>query len=248
MILYFSGTGNSRFAARLLSRQLQDQLVSINDYLKKEQRGKFHSEKPWVIVCPTYAWRMPAVVSSFLTESSFSGCQDIYFVLTCGGNAGNAEAHLKKLVKKMGLAYRGCREIVMPDNYLVMFPIPDKDTCKTMVEKAIPSIHDTGKTILARESFPPIRRGLLAKLESGPVNTLFQKYQLSAKGFSVSKDTCISCGQCEMVCPLNNIDLVKDKPVWGDHCTHCMACIGICPKNAISYKKASAKHGRYYLP
>lgn len=57
---------------------------------------------------------------------------------------------------------------------------------------------------------------------------------ITAKDFYV-EESCIACGKCERLCPLNNIKIVDKKPIWHDKCTHCMACIGNCPVNAIQY-------------
>lgn len=48
-------------------------------------------------------------------------------------------------------------------------------------------------------------------------------------------DECIGCGKCEKLCPLNNVTLENNVPVWAVHCSHCMACIGNCPVRAIEY-------------
>ena len=82
------------------------------------------------------------------------------------------------------------------------------------------------------------------RIKSGIVNYLFYPVMVHAKKFYAS-DHCISCGQCVNVCPLNNIQLKKGKPVWGKHCTHCMACINRCPKEAIEYGKHSLGLPRY---
>ena len=42
MILYFSGTGNSRYIANTLGALLDDEVVSINQYLKTKGYGNFH--------------------------------------------------------------------------------------------------------------------------------------------------------------------------------------------------------------
>lgn len=68
----------------------------------------------------------------------------------------------------------------------------------------------------------------------------------SSHAFTVS-DACIGCGKCVQLCPLNNIRLDKDKPVWGSNCTHCMACICYCPKEAIEYGKRSVGKPRYHF-
>lgn len=47
MILYFSGTGNSQFAALRIAKLLgEDKAVSINRCLKDEEKREFHSELP----------------------------------------------------------------------------------------------------------------------------------------------------------------------------------------------------------
>ena len=62
MIFYFSGTGNSQLVAQEIADVTNDELVSINQYLKANKRGCFESDKPWVFVTPTYAWRMGRVL------------------------------------------------------------------------------------------------------------------------------------------------------------------------------------------
>ena len=79
MILYFSGTGNSRYAASIIARETGDELVSINDMLRQRTRDPynaryaFSSETPFVFVCPTYCYRVPRVVEQFLRDSRFAG-------------------------------------------------------------------------------------------------------------------------------------------------------------------------------
>ena len=46
MILFFSATGNSRFAAGLLADILKDTLVSLNEVFKNGQKWEFYSEAP----------------------------------------------------------------------------------------------------------------------------------------------------------------------------------------------------------
>ena len=63
MVLYFSGTGNSQFAALRLAEGIgDDEVVSINRHLKEGKHAALRSERPLVFVAPTYCWRMPKVV------------------------------------------------------------------------------------------------------------------------------------------------------------------------------------------
>ena len=66
MIVYFSGTGNSRCAAELLARQLGDDILDAGMQIKAGARGQLCSERPWAFVAPTYGWQMPACMGEGL--------------------------------------------------------------------------------------------------------------------------------------------------------------------------------------
>ena len=93
MIVYFSGTGNSRFAAETLARQLQDEVLDAGRQMKAGEPGVLHSDKPWVFVSPVYAWRMARVLTEYIRAAELTGSREAYFVLTCGGEIGNAGAY-----------------------------------------------------------------------------------------------------------------------------------------------------------
>lgn len=247
MVLYFSGTGNSQFVAIQIAELLADQdVVSINQYLKAEKKVTIRSKRPLVFVAPTYSWRMPRVVEQWIIGTNFSKGQAAYFILTCGGSCGNAAVYAQKLCEKKGLHFCGLASVVMPENYLAMFPTPSKEECHVIVENAKPCIRVLAKQIGSGECFPKPSVSFSEKLESGPVNPLFYTLFVHDKGFTVS-DCCISCGKCAIRCPLNNIQLTDGKPVWGGKCTHCMACIGGCPAKAIDYKSKTKGRHRHYI-
>ena len=56
MVLYFTGTGNSKYVADFLADKLQDEAVSLNDMLKNNLPRETESEKPFVWVAPIYAF------------------------------------------------------------------------------------------------------------------------------------------------------------------------------------------------
>lgn len=245
MIFYFSGTGNSRFAAQEIGEITGEEAVSINEMLKSETDGVFDSEKPLVFVCPTYAWRIPRVVEEHLRKCTFSGSKKAYFVLTCGDDTGDAAYYAEKLCKEKGLEYMGLKTVVMPENYIAMFKAPDKAQAEKIIEKALPGIVEAAELIKEQRPLTRETIGVLDKLKSRVVNPLFY-LGVSAKGF-YSTDACTGCGSCAELCPLNNIKLDRGRPVWGEHCTHCMACICRCPAEAIEYKNKSKGQPRYHI-
>lgn len=246
MILYFSGTGNSQFVALQLAKEISDEVVSINQYLKNGKKAVLDSQRPLVFVAPTYSWRMPRVVEQWILNADFKGNQSAYFVLTCAGSCGNAAAYTKKLCRQKGLQYCGLATVTMPECYLALFSTPDEKKCKEIVGRSGPQIAAIAGHIQAKRPFPELPVTFSGRLQSGPVNPLFYTLIVHDKGF-VATDKCISCGKCAKRCALNNIDLVNGKPVWKGNCTHCMACIGGCPTKAIEYKDKSKGRHRHYI-
>ncbi|MDO4331218.1 MAG: EFR1 family ferrodoxin [Eubacteriales bacterium] len=247
MVLYFSGTGNSAYVAKKIAKAIQDETVSMNDKIKSRDYAKLDSVSPWVFVVPTYAWRIPRVVQEWISRADFHGNRRAYFIMTCGGDIGNAGKYAKELCEKKGFRYMGCLEIVMPENYVAMFPVPEREAAEKIVAKAEPEIAAAGEMIREGKAFPERKISFGNKVSSGMVNDVFYPLFVHAKKF-YSTSGCIGCGHCVKVCPLNNVTLVDGRPKWGDCCTHCMACICECPKEAIEYGNKSKGKPRYRCP
>ena len=141
MILYFSGTGNSRYAAEFLAQALGDQAEDVGLWIKERRKGEFRADRPWVIVAPTYGWQLPHVLMEFLQTAEFSGSQMAYFVMTCGGDIGNAAQSIQSLCRRKGLAYQGVLEVVMPENYIALFSAPEKAEAQAILRKALPTLN-----------------------------------------------------------------------------------------------------------
>ncbi|GCF94161.1 flavodoxin [Enterococcus florum] len=249
MILYFSGTGNSRYVAELLANELGDELRSLNQLIKEQKTMALVSERPWVIVCPTYAWRPPRIVIEFIEQTYFTGSQKVYFFMTCDTNTLNAIRYIHEICQKKDWELTGFAEIIMVDNYIVLAKSirPDEEIQKR-INQAEKTVKLLAKRIAVNGSLPSFSKtgGLAGAFISGPVNSFFYRVLINGKGFYAAPQ-CLQCGKCATVCPLNNIQLTSDKPCWGRNCTHCMACIGICPVQAVEYKNKTQGKKRYYL-
>ena len=124
MILYFSATGNSEYAAKRIGKETDDDVTGLFERIRSGDYSEIHSQRPWVIVAPTYAWRIPRILQQWLKRTSLSGNREIYFVMTCGGSIGNAGKYLEKLCAEKKMNYRGCMKITMPENYIALFTTP----------------------------------------------------------------------------------------------------------------------------
>lgn len=247
MILYFSGTGNSEYAAKRLGKALNDTVVNLFEKIRRQDFSALHSDAPWVLAVPTYAWRIPRIVQRWLERTALSGNRDIYFVMTCGENIGNAGRYLQKLCAEKQMNYQGCVGITMPENYIALFSTPGPEEAMEIIRRADDVIDRAALCISKGERLPQLKISVRDRLESGIVNDVFYPLFVHAAKFYAT-DACISCGQCAALCPLDNIRLKNGKPVWGKNCTHCMACICRCPKDAIEYGKHSKNLPRYRCP
>ena len=84
MILYFSGTGNSGYAARRIADGLGEPLLCLNDRIRAGDTAPVSTGERLVIVAPTYAWRIPRIVEDWLLHPALTGAKRAWFVMTCG--------------------------------------------------------------------------------------------------------------------------------------------------------------------
>lgn len=247
MILYYSATGNSAYVAKRIGKEIGEQAISLFEKLRSRDFSQMHADTPWVIVVPTYAWRIPRIVQEWLENTSLTGNKAVYFVMTCGGSIGNAGSYLKRLCGAKKLYYMGCAAVKMPENYIAMFSTPTREEALEQIRQAESTIDEACRIIKSKKEFPQPALTFQDKLSSGLINHVFYPAFVHAKKFYAT-DACVSCGKCAGVCPLKNIRLENGKPVWGQACTHCMACICRCPSEAIEYGKHSSGMPRYVCP
>jgi ferredoxin len=247
MIVYFTGTGNSRYIAQMIADKTGDQIVDAGECIKESRKSALTSDRPWVFAAPTYAWRLPRVFVDYLLRSSFAGSKEAYFVMTCGDDIGNAGKDIQKLCTKKSFTYMGVFPSLMPENYVAMFDVPDKEKAAKIIKAAEEKLQNAIPFITKREPFPTARIGFSDCLKTAVANPMLYRFVVKAAPFYTT-DACVGCGKCAQHCPLNNITLIDGKPRWGKSCTHCMACICKCPTKAIEYGNRSKGKPRYQCP
>lgn len=243
MIFYFTGTGNSLFAAEKLLCE-NERLISIAEAMKKNEYSyEVCSGEKVGFVFPVYFYTVPDIIKEFISKLDIKGAGYVYSVITCGGSIGQTGAVLKKNLQKRGLSLSYVSSLLMPDNGMLFYQIPS-------FEEQKPRITEVER--LLKEIAEDINSNKKSEIGSATLGA-----DLFGLGFKISDKTakfhadgkCTGCGLCESVCPVDAIEIRNGKPLWiKKACTKCSACICRCPSEAIQYGKMTENRNRYLNP
>ncbi|MBD5233311.1 MAG: hypothetical protein HDS65_03935 [Bacteroidales bacterium] len=251
MIIYFSGTGNTRVAAEKLGQLLGD--ADVRPFTASELRqpaDAFIDCKPGdrvVWAFPTYSWGIPPVVAEVMKQCRFgAGAQSATHVMltTCGDDMAYTDRQWRKIMHRRGLSTAGAYAVVMPNIYTLMKGF-DVDSPALAAEKLAAAPDTLGQIVASIKSGGadmPVRLKF-SGVKSHIVYPWFVRFAMSPKPFH-SNEGCISCSLCARSCPMQNITMHEGRPQWGSQCALCLRCYHICPRHAVAYGKATDGKGQ----
>lgn len=252
MIIYFSGTGNSRDVATRLSSLLgDDDVVELcGKVLKEEVLQAKQPCKSVIWVFPVYSWGVPPVVAGFIKSAKISGITVAahHLVATCGDDAGLTAKKWRKLMHRRGWTAASASTVIMPNTYTLMkgFDVDPDDVAQAKLEASQARVKEIARRIKEGDTADDdVVTGRFAWFKSCVIYPLFCRFTMSAKPFHATSD-CTGCGLCARSCPLDNITVGDDRrPAWGNDCAQCLRCYHTCPVAAVQYGKATQGKGRY---
>jgi ferredoxin len=234
--IYFSGTGNSRYAAELFCREYDKDAISYtiedDDVLKA-----VNSADVIVFSYPVQFSTVPKIMRDFVTNNKeLWRNKKIFVIATMGLFSGDGAGMLGRLLESYGAEVIGGLHLKMPDS------IADEKALKRPLEKNKELVIQAGQKIKEcvrqlKEGHPPLEgMGLLYRLAGFFGQRLYfgHKTKKYSSKLKIDKEKCIGCGKCEKLCPMENIVIVGQKAVSGDRCTMCYRCINKCPEQAIT--------------
>ena len=243
MIFYFTGTGNSLFAAKTLAHE-GEEVISMIDAV----RGKaFHytqkEGEPLGFVFPVYFYTVSDPVLELVRHLTVENAGFVYAVIPCGASIGAAGGFLKSELKKRGLELQRVDALVVPDGALIFYDIDSPEKMEKTMDAATKELASIKQAIDRREGNVIKGSPALGKLGLAAYHAC-----MSTKPFRAD-EKCVGCGKCASICPAGAISMVDGRPDWTKKkCLKCCGCINRCPVSAIQYGKKTIYRGRYVNP
>lgn len=240
MIYYFSGTGNSKWVANQISKQLTDTTISIQNIIKNKQKIiEIKNEKVLGIVFPCHIG-VPDIIKNFVKNLKIDKNTFVFAICTCGDDAGYTLKILEKYIH-IDCGY----SVIMPNNHITMFNSDSDEVIENKINNAKIKISNICENIKNQKREIEYRKGIVPIIKSYIISPIAIS-KFSDKKF-YSDNSCIGCKLCEKVCPVQNIKVIDSSPKWQNNCIHCMACIHNCPKKSIQYGKNTKNRKRFVM-
>lgn len=271
MIFYFSGTGNSKWAAKTLALETGDTLVSIPEVINSDCSFTIEKDEHVGFIFPIHGWRVPNIVKEFLTKLTIKTLGEdtshvkhyCFCLVTAGDSIGKAmerfQQQLKSVTVNDALSLKAVCSLIMPESY-VGLPGMDVDTKekelkkKELASKQLKEFSNILKQRPHKDSnqiwgWNQLIRGPIPYFFSGPVGGFFERFLITDKPFHVDSRRCVKCGICANVCPVSDIKGgLGFEPEWlhNGKCLTCFSCYHHCPHHAIEFGKRTQKKGQYF--
>lgn len=234
--IYFSGTGNSRYAVQRFCAECGKgaRVLSIED---KDINDAIAQNDEIVFAYPVQFSGVPKYMRDFVSDTRglWKG-KKVFVIATMGLFSGDGAGSLGRLLKRHGAVITGGLHLKMPDS------IADEKALKRPLKVNRQLIDDAREKIkrsaaLYKEG-NPTREGLgffyhMAGL-FGQRLYFYRKTLRYTDKTRVDAEKCVGCGACTLMCPTDNMHIIDGKCVPGSRCTMCYRCVNLCPKQAIT--------------
>ena len=233
LTLYFSGTGNSRYIARLFSAKMRFAHHSIEESL---DFGQLINDVEVIAFCyPIYGSRVPKPLRDFVAQhiDALHGKKLIIFCTQAIFSGDGARAFIDLLPKNhVKVIY--AEHFTMPNNISNFYlPLQGNNRVAKILQntrnKLGKACVDIARGIVKKRGFSSISRGL------GLVQGVFWPpiEKICAERVWVN-DKCTKCRLCIKICPMNNFHTFDGEVRTKGNCALCSRCMNHCPQKAIA--------------
>ncbi len=255
-IYYFSGTGNSFVVARDLSKKIHAKLIPVASII---DQNSIDTDADIIgFVFPIYDFKPPKLVIEFVKKLENINSKYIFAVCTYGIAPLKVIKFFDQSIQSNGGKLSCGFAVKMPHNGLgsSLFSQAQHERMYKDWETKLTEISEyiitgkKGKLETSSVLFSLILSGSFIRRLPFLAKLLKQVMLHGWKSLAIIlNDKCDGCGICKKICPVDNIEIVDDKPAWlSDDCEGCFACFHWCPKEAIQFGNTNMNIERYHHP
>jgi ferredoxin len=263
LFLYFSGTGNTDYVTRYLARKLGVTSVELEmRSIERQPADQVSGFDLLAVGFPVYACDSPDFFQSYLGLLPPGGGRGALAYCTKGAFAGGAvRRNLQRLTARGYVPLPGGSVTMPGTDGLALLPknsrmarmalekdfdhLKDADRLAEQWVRVISDLQDGSPVETLRM---PLSSRVSVALSDRLWAFLYETAGDYARGRLRADQRCEGCGLCVRICPVDNVEHLGGRPVFGDYCVLCMRCIHACPQEAIQIGKATENKFRWRGP
>jgi ferredoxin len=234
LMIYFSGTGNSRFIAKMFCKRMKASCYSIED--KVDFKELLANSERIAFCYPIYASRPPKNMRSFVEKyKGFLNGKKLVILCTQALWSGDGARSLTDLLVGIDYQVVYSEHFLLPSNVnnLFFWPVKNQTDARKSYIRAQRKMDKVCENIkrgkIVRRGFNSVSKGL-GLLQGAFIENLEKRYKDSVR---INKNKCNLCGLCPKICPVDNLKMTDTKVVAKGNCILCYRCSNRCPKLAI---------------
>lgn len=238
IIKFSSGTGNTRFIAT----ELQKELVALGHEVECsdiETETSFKEFDLLIVGGPIYAGNVPEKLIRYVLRKipDSPGTNAIVYSTSTGLLNAHGVLSISRKLDRKGYKVVSNERFLLPRNFYFGHYAPmEEDYCKTMFADARKQITRLANSIQRGDFSHPeiVSKGILSKDLFAELFSVMAKFMGKSL---LANENCTLCMKCVNQCPQKNIRFKNNRIAFGFNCMMCTRCIHGCPAHAIEYAK-----------
>ncbi|MCQ2285031.1 MAG: EFR1 family ferrodoxin [Bacteroidales bacterium] len=237
LLLYFTGTFNTRYVSNKLKKRLENVGYEVSLYEIDPSKIERIDLSPYDLIglgYPIYGFSAPYPFLKFVRKQQFPKGVKTFIYKNSGETEHENDASSMYLLRKLHRS-----KVRIENEYHFIMPYNIHFRFEENLVKEMLSIDEKLYDILVYEIqhdipnlkpykwWPRLVTWAVSKpmYIGGDVNSFLYK---------VDPDKCMRCGKCVRLCPMHNIEMDdKGNFKFHHHCNMCMRCSFFCPTNAF---------------